>query len=94
MLLCCGSLDLFQDDSEYKLKGQSRHSGAFRFQESDFLTVARSLHNTLKSNIGKKNPTIFFYTYVSYNNIICALSLLVKEDLKVATEPSEVIRGD
>lgn len=91
MLLCCCSLDLFQDDSEYKLKGQSHHSGAFRFQESDFLTFARSLHNTLKYR--KKNPTIFFIL-MSYNNIICALSLLVKEDLKVATEPSEVIKGD
>lgn len=94
MLLCCGSLDLFQDDSEYKLKGQSHHSDAFRFQDSDFLTVARSLHNTLKLNIGEKKPYDIFYTYVSYNNIICALSLLVKEDLKVVTEPSEVIRGD
>lgn len=95
MLLCCGSLDLFQDDSEYKLKGQSHHSGAFRFQDSDFLTVARSLHNTsiIKYRGGKKTYDIF-YTYVSYNNIICARSLLVKEDLKVVTEPFEVIRGD
>lgn len=92
VLLCCCSLDLFQDDSEYKLKGQSHHSGAFRFQESDFLTFARSLHNTLKYR--EKKPYDIFYTYVSYNNIICALSLLVKEDLKVATEPSEVIKGD
>lgn len=48
----------------------------------------------MKLNIGEKKPYDIFYTYVSYNNIICALSLLVKEDLKVVTEPSEVIRGD
>lgn len=43
----------------------------------------------------KQNPTIFFIlAYVSYNNIICALSMLIKQDLKLVTEPSEVIRGD